>query len=323
MTTFICTGSLFSGWESIHNNYLLADSSLHPVCVELSAFSAKIFQEQASGTDQLNWKPPCLDNHHSKEAKLLLSTVQCEPPLMWADTSSCLFLDFWQKVSEDVRFVLFYSSPEFELSKYIQKHSYDPSTVKSVVDAWIVRTRSMLTFFMKFRSTSLLIDVQSAMGNPGKLISTINDVLDTELNEPARKNYFPQNDSVLYEYFAATLLADNDNVSDLFDEVRSTATILEKDVPELRDIRSRTELLIPDFLKKIDIQKQLETDLTLASDKLTMMGLQLHQTQKELESYYLKERDTAVLNEKYLKFLNQDSLLKLARLARLSESSDQ
>lgn len=316
MTTLICTGALFSDWELICKQLLQTNYSHHPVFTELSKLSTNMFQNQLLESKQMYWKPFPPNAEVSQDARMLLSSIRPEQQFIWADSNSCLALDFWQEASEDVSFVLFYSSPEFELSKYIKENSYDPIEVKSVLDAWNTRTRSMLTFFMQFRNKCLLVDVQDAMRTPEKLVQKINEVLNTVLAEPCSKSTKFPKDLILHEYFAATLVSNNDKVSELFDEVRSTATVLDEYIPKLTDIHTRTELLIPGFLKNIDQMDQLKNSLAIAEDEINMMNLQIHEIQKELEFYYKKEKETAALNAEYLKFLNQDPALKLARLAR-------
>ena len=322
MTILICSGSLFSDWETTHEQHLLVDSQHHEIYRELSALNENMCREYSPGIDKLGWKPFSPDESYTDKARHLLTSVPNEPWLAWADTNSSLILDFWQSVSDDARFMLFYDSPEYELSRFIKMHSYTPSAIRDVIEAWTIHTRAMLTFFMNNRDKCLLIDIQSAMRSPDKLIDKVNEVFDTELHGTGNKDYETHEESVLHEYFAATLLADNDVVSELFDEVRSAATLLDNKDHALKDIQSRTELLIPVFLEKIDQQERLQNNLKQTSEELSTLDLQLHQTQKELEFYYLKERDTASLNDKYVEFLNKNPLLKLARLARLNESGE-
>ncbi len=321
MTILICSGPLFSDWENIPEKYLLPGSSHHKINVELSALNTKICLEHMPGTENLNFRSFSPDQSYSQKAKQLLSFVQTEPQPVWADVNSCLILDFWQEVSEDTRFVLFFSSPEYELSNYLKNNLFDSSTVKSVIDAWKVRTRAMLTFFMNTRNKCLLVNVQSATRNPGNLIRKINETFDTCLTSAEKNSTHTPEESVMYKYLAATLLANNGAADELFNEACSTATQLDDDFG-LPDIQVRTALLVPNFLRQAGQQEKQKRALAQTADKLIMMELQLHQTQKELEFYYLKERDTATLNEQYLEFLNQNPLLKLARLARLNESPE-
>jgi len=322
MTIIICSGPLFTDWKDLHDQILLTDSVGHGTYEELSELNTKICKEQMPEADLVGWKPFSTDGAYDQEATQLLECVSAEPLLTWADPNSSLILNFWCKASEETRFILFYSSPEYALSHYIRKHTFDASAIKSAIEAWTVRTRAMLTVFLVNRNRCLLLDVQSAMTNTDKLVRAINEAFSTAIAEPNQKGYQSPKESVLHEYLAATLLANDALASELYDEIRSTATRLDDDRLVLRDIQTRTELLIPDFLWRSNQQEQVEKDLNKTTDDLNMMELQLHQTQNELEFYYFKERDTAALNEKYVEFLNQNPVLKLARLARLNEPSE-
>ena len=110
-------------------------------------------------------------------------------------------------------------------------------------------------------------------------------------------------------------------MSELFDEVRSAATVIDDNAMSLQGVQSRAENLIPAILEKINHHEQFETDLKHLAEELTNTSLQLHQTQKELEHYYLKERETSAFFEKYIEQIGQKPVLKLARLVRLSENS--
>ena len=116
MTTLICSGTLFSGWRDALKKLVPADSFELPTHTEISALAKEICQQQYPDMDELRWKPFTPDNKYINKAGQLLSSVKNEPLFTWADNNNCLYLNFCKTISEDVKFVLFYSSPEFELS---------------------------------------------------------------------------------------------------------------------------------------------------------------------------------------------------------------
>ncbi|RLA50103.1 MAG: hypothetical protein DRR42_14065 [Gammaproteobacteria bacterium] len=322
MSILICTGSLFSEWQKNLENLTLGNLEHHQTYSRLSALSEDICQQNSAGTDKLEWKVFTPQDKYADKATQLFSTAQNEPIFVWADTNSGLFLNFWYATAENAKFVLFYSSPEHELGSYLKAHPYDTAIVKKVIQAWITRTRAMLTFFMRNRDHSVLIDVESASKNTIGVIEKINKTFDVELNKP--KNTMRDHEEPIFQkYLAASLLFRNDTVAEIFDEVRSAATVICDSDLTIEDIQKRTENLIPVFQKAVTKHDQLVIDYSNANEELNMAILQLHKTQEELEFYYLKECETAAQYKKLVESLQQTPLLKLARLARLNEQSRQ
>ena len=322
MTTFICSGTLFSDWHHIVEKHLSADEKYHPVSKELSSFSKEICKPQFPEIDERAWKPFSPDENYQDKANRLLSTVEDSPVFTWADSNCSLLLDFWQAANDYAKFILFYSSPEYELSNYIDLHLFDESEIGQVITAWIIRTRAMLTFFMNNRNRCLLVNVQSVKKYPDQFIKEINKSFHLAIDGKRDEDRKAATEPILQRYLATTLLLDNDSVSELFDEVLSAATMIKETDLEFKDIHARAQSLIPGFLNAVNQHDQLTKNLKEVTEELTATSLQLHQTQEELEFHYLRERDTSALNEKYLEFLNQDPFLRLARKARMGETSD-
>lgn len=323
MAILIISGSLFSDWQSILDEHLPTESLNRELQGSLSALTTEIFHEQMPGTDQMEWEPLDPDGIYDQQAEQLLGSVDENLLFSWADQNSSLTLDLWRKASKRTCFIMFYCSPEYALARYLENHTFDTPTIKTVIDAWIIRTRAMLAFFMKHRNICLLIDIHTANKNPDALVRLINQAFETTLISPDNNSCHSSEVSILHRYFAASLLANNGTASELFDEVMSTATMLDDRTPVLiSDIHQRLGSMAPEFLATASEAAHLHKALKQVTEDLRMMELQLHQTQKELEFYYLKERDTAILNKKYTEFLEQNPVLKLARAVRTSKQPE-
>ena len=320
MTILICSGPLFADWKKCHLSHVLMDSLNHPKSAELSALNRKICEHQWPEKEELAWAPFSPDQTYLSEAKQLLDSDK-DSSFVWIDNDSCLLLDFWNNASGNTKFALFYSSPEFELANYIKDYSYDATETQGFIENWIRRNRAMLSFFMRNRETCLLFDLETANKAPINLVKIINNAFNTELLDVNRKNKQRIEDVDLYEYLAATILNKNDMVSELFDEIRSAATVIGSEAPILLDIEARTEKLIPAFLEKINQYENTAIGSMQLPEVLANAQLQLYQAQKELEHFYLKERDTAIFFEQFVENIYQKQFLNIARVARLSENT--
>lgn len=323
MKLLISSGTLFSDWHSIHDQ-VFRSKMLHREALEkLSSINKKMFKNLTTNDGGMALNISNIDQAFLNEATTCLVSAKEDQPIAWADIHSSLFLDFWNNVSNDSYFICFFCSPEYELASYLANNSFDSEATEEVLSAWSTRTKSMLAFFMQNKKNCLLVDVQSVHQNPGLLIQKINDFSETNWQEPDNIVKPPSADFVLYEYLAATLLSTKKDLSALFDDVRSTATVLGDDSFIFREIQERSKLLIPQFQKVVDQSAQQECDWIDISNELTSTKLQLHQTQSELEFYFLKEQKTAILNDKYKRFLAQNPLLKLSRIARTNEAFEE
>jgi hypothetical protein len=323
MTTLICTGTMFSGWQSVTNAFESVESKQNPLKNELSALNAKICGQRFTDIEELNWGPFTPEEEHLNFASELISKTNETPIFVWADNNSSLLLDFWNAAAKDAKFLLFYSSPEYELSSYFKTNPFNAKEIERIIECWVTRLRAMLTFFMNNREHCLLVNVQTVKSEYGLFTQTIKEKFDLDSeHEPSVADMQPENFNLM-EYVTATLMFENDTAAEIFDEVRSAATVIAGNDSNTRDIQARVEKLTPDFLNKVAQLTQFGNDFKKISDELTMTNLQLHQTQEELEFFYLSERDTATLNEQYVDFLNNDPLIRLARLARVSETSEQ
>jgi hypothetical protein len=316
MTTLICSGTLFSRWREILNKHLPTDSFQLSVHAEMSTLAKEICQQQFPESDKLDWKPFTPDNKYANKVNQLISNIENEPLFAWEDANSSLYLNFWKATIKDAKFALFYSSPELELSNYINNHPFDRSRVEKVINAWVIRTRSMLTFFMKNRDRCLLMNIQSADSANEIFIKTLNKLLD--LNLPPKSSSTPllNQSSPLIEFLASTVLLKNQHVSELYDEVRSAATLISEQDRSISSIEGRNQSLINAFLADVTNFKQLIDNHAELEDELSLNQLQISQMAEELEHYFNKSIEQERMNNTMADYLSSDPLLKIARQAR-------
>jgi len=319
MTTLISTGSLFSNWQETFEKQLAADSSGRTEYAGLSSLTKDIIRQQFTDSDELGWKPFTVDNQYSEKASLLFSNVKKGDLLAWNSSNNCFILDFWEKTAKDANFVLFYSSPEFELSNYINQHSFDAERIKLVIDSWLIRTKAMLTFFMNNRERSVLVNAQSAHCRDELFMQVINKQFDMNL-EPPRKNQTSLNKSaVLIEYLATTLLLKHRKVAELYDEVLSTATQTDKADNLILSIENRSEALIETYLAEVHAHQQIRSAKKALDEELSFMQLQIKQLTEELELTFKNSIEQEKIANTMTQYLSDDPLLKITRWTRQAQ----
>jgi low affinity Fe/Cu permease len=316
MTTLICAGTLFSDWQRVLLNTLSVNPELSHVYKQLAAFNAEICSRHFQITDQATWEPFSVEENHLDQARNLLSATQNEPLFSWGDRSNVLFLDLWKTADETSRFLLFYSSPEFELGNYFNTHPFDESQVESIIEAWAIRTRAMLAFFMNNRKRCLLVNVQSA-DTPGNLfLKKINEHFQLDLKTGIATEEQQNEHSAMLKYLSATLLLNNGKVAQLYDETLSTATVLCDQDKDFQNIQCRSTALIPAYLDELKTLIKTEHLKNELVEKLSMKQRQIFQVREELDYYYVKSQEQEKILADYLR---SDRLLRIARKVRLNQ----
>ena len=313
MTILICTGTLFSNWHEIAKLTAVNDPKHNVVCENLSVFSKKICQKQFPDSDELSWRPFSPSDEQIDSTEEMFLSAKDEDFFSWADSNCSLFLNFWQSTFNNPRFILFYSSPEHELGSYLSENPFDESNIERIMQAWLVRTRAMLAFFMANRNQCLLVNVKSANSERRLFARAANEHLNLTIPVPAKKQ---SENMVLLEYLATSLLQGNELVSELYDEVRSAATVICERDKSIIDIQSRSRSLINAFLKEAASHTQLmQTSKDLGED-LYLQKIQVSQLMEELEFHYKSNQEESDI---FASYIGSDPLLNIARQVRKSK----
>jgi len=318
MSILICSGPLLSNWTNILEENVLKASRFLPAYRELTALSINICDRHTRTEDELSWKSFSPDKSFLDTAGRLFSTIENEPLFAWADHHSSLFLDFWRSVNKDIRFILFYTSPEHELAHYLESNSFDKSSADRVISAWYERSRAMLTFFLNNRKASLLVDVHAAASSTGSLLQTVNNQFNIGLAEQTEQVVQHPMPSPIVEYLAVTLLLGRHEISELYDEIRSAATLLGGQDNSIAGPERRSELLIGPFLGELASIEKIGKEKAELEHMISLTELKFGQVTEELDLYFKKshdlERATAIMAD----YLDDDPLLRIARKVRQS-----
>jgi len=316
MTTLIFTGSLFSDLDHTLEKYGVVDNIYHPMRSELSELCAEICKQRYPNTDPLAQVPFSPNDAHLEKARRHFCSVGEEQVVAWKDNNTCLMLDFWQAAASDAKFVLLYTSPEHELANCIEKNEYDVSPIEDVIEAWAIRTRAMLNFFMNNREYSVLVNINWVGTTNGQLTDVLNKHFDLDLDNATTTAANSPDRSALLQYLATTLLLENESVSELYDEVRSAATVVSGFDQTIPDIEERSTSLVSAFLDEVSAFKQLTELQQESRDELSLKQLQLDQLAEALEHYFQKSHEQVQHVSAMVTYLGNDPLLNIARQAR-------
>jgi hypothetical protein len=316
MTILICSGTLYSGWQQTAALSNVTGPQPSPVSTKLTALSEKICRQQFPETDELDWKPFSPSEEDTNAGSALLSLLKNEPFFAWADNHSSLYLDYWNSTIEDAGFLLFYSSPEFELSRYIIRDAYNTAQAENVMRAWLIRSRAMLAFFMNNRSRCLLVNVQSAESEQQLFTSVLSEHFKLKLDNNHSTVSETSKALALEEYLASSLLLGDETVAELYDEIRSAATIICEQDKAMPDIKSRSNSLIDKFLQEAASYRELAQSHKQLEEDLNLTQLQFSQVTEELEYYFNTNKEQEKI---FTDYLRTDPLLNTARQVRKSQ----
>ncbi|MDB9313048.1 hypothetical protein PN462_08035 [Spirulina sp. CS-785/01] len=116
------------------------------------------------------------------DAKALIEKYNVPPIWGWKDPRTTLFLDFWESLIPDAKFLFIYRSP-WEVVDSLYRRG-DITFIKNpnfAIHTWYNYNRIILNFFRKNSKKSLLLKLDKIIQNPNNLISKINQHFNLQL----------------------------------------------------------------------------------------------------------------------------------------------
>ena len=182
--------------------------------------------------------------------------------------------------------------------------------------AWLIRSRAMLAFFMNNRSRCLLVNVQSAESEQQLFTSVLSEHFKLKLDNNHSTVSETSKALALEEYLASSLLLGDETVAELYDEIRSAATIICEQDKAMPDIKSRSNSLIDKFLQEAASYRELAQSHKQLEEDLNLTQLQFSQVTEELEYYFNTNKEQEKI---FTDYLRTDPLLNTARQVRKSQ----
>jgi hypothetical protein len=156
------------------------------------------FHEQVLRSHHLNdtgWtletKIP-LQEQHCEQAKSLIAKNSSLPVWGWKDPRTALFLNFWQSLLPNAKFLLIYRSP-WEVADSLYRRG-DPLFVEHpelAVKVWSHYNQLIVDFYERFSDRCLLVNIESIKSHSSFLIHALNQKFQLSLPEPKIDLYEP------------------------------------------------------------------------------------------------------------------------------------
>lgn len=257
----------------------------------------------------------------SDKISVFCSSIDPEETLVWWDEQSCLCLNFWRNTLEDSKFLLFYTSPEQELANFFASEQFDVQVISQVVTAWMIRTRAMLGFYARHRTDCLLVNSESAALHGASLVDLINKQFGTELQGQFTGHSATQRFNIVDLFLASSQILGNENVAEIYDELRSLTTVLQAEDKDMADDRDRADLLFQRCVMENQVLKKALESGQKKSEQLELARAHIKELQSELEFYYTQLEAQTARNELLGSYVGDDPFLELVRKARSASTS--
>lgn len=120
-------------------------------------------------------------------AQELINKKQVRSVWGWKDPRTTLFLEFWQKLLPETKFLLVFRAP-WEVVDSLYRRGSDElfqAYPEKAVEVWIHYNQKMLEFYEKYPDHCLLLSLDQIIANPQEFITRINDKFALNLSAPS------------------------------------------------------------------------------------------------------------------------------------------
>jgi hypothetical protein len=198
-----------------------------------------------------------------------------------ADEAFFAGLDSWSKASE-IKFIVFYASPVFSLAMTLSEQYLSKDECEEQYTLWLEQTQKAYGFYKQHKSQCLLLDVQDVINNNLAAEAVLGNFCGSKIT----LGDIAVNTAVDALLVANTLLVEQDDLFELYDEVRSVAPLFgEFKVSGLNDSAQQADEALQ-LLQFAHMQKtkatKLKHDLSSEIEKNKDLNLKVVEAQNEL-----------------------------------------
>ncbi|HEB69124.1 MAG TPA: hypothetical protein ENI88_05825 [Desulfobulbus sp.] len=220
----------------------------------------------------------------------------------WTNPFSTWLLEFWKSLDLNIYFILVYSSPEEDISRFMQ-NVVNPSS-EVAADLWRSYNTQLLRFYNRNRKRCLLVSRNAGLSDPSSLLKLCSERFDVslQLDAVALDTQTEKLDPIGF-VLSQRLLQGRQDVHTLYNEIQATATLpdgedYQKQVDEAWPAYRQLSLTITEQQERYatesaDQARQLEQqhqELEQCREENKLLLLQLHQVQEELEAIFLESQ---------------------------------
>ncbi len=144
----------------------------------------------------------------------------------WADVRTVRLLDFWNKIEDEIGFVLIYSSPEFAVAQALKNQPPTQETIQNIIAAWEACNTEMLRFYHRHMDQCMLVNLLSIRHTPEQYVKEVAKYFQIHLKWiPSDAPKEQMEVSALSTILSSTLIEDFQSVIALYRELESSANI--------------------------------------------------------------------------------------------------
>jgi len=112
----------------------------------------------------------------------------------WKDPRTTLFLDFWNEIAPDTKFLFLYRDPLTVIDSLFRRKGERYLFFKPLMaaDAWLLYNRKMLEFYNKHPEKCLIANINGINNCPDESLQKISKWLDYPLDKPYSDIYHPK-----------------------------------------------------------------------------------------------------------------------------------
>ena len=270
--------------------------------VEIGTFHQDVLMSQGIGSDGWTTLPKVhVSQQFVGRAKALRDKRVQEGGLWgWKEPRTTLFLDFWNELIPEAKFVFVYRSPwEVVDSLFTRGDTTFANNPRLAVEVWQTYNNAILDFYNLNQDCSILLHIDNLQGTENSLISRISQKLKIALN-PLNEKVFQSSEMhrevstthrpvLLSRYFPNTLdlykklddIADLSACGDFFEDTNPSSEESYRDWI-LQDWRMNKRYLVSLQQTQTELQ-QTQTELQQTQTELQQTQTELQQTQTELQ----------------------------------------
>lgn len=258
--------------------------------------------------------------YYVDQARILIrDNASSTQPWGWKDPRTTLFLNFWENLLPDAKFLLVYRSPwEVIDSIYRRGDVTFRQNPEFALAIWMNYNQLVLDFYQRFSEKCLLIHLKQIVDRPTAFMELLSQRLSIPLDSPTESIYdgsllktetsSSQRAMLIQRYFPDAYM--------LYQELNAATGFSEHSTSLNQELLSPTAWLLTDWLDLRCLQKKIKDEVTTLKDQLfsaqeelanVSQRNQLLQTENRTlqEENCLLQKDTAQLLESKEHLKNQ------------------
>ncbi|MBW4694344.1 MAG: sulfotransferase [Lyngbya sp. HA4199-MV5] len=217
-------------------------------------------------------------------AKLLIQkNASSTQPWAWKDPRTVLFLNFWNNLIPNAKFIFVYRSPwEVADSLYRRGDEIFHHNPNFALDLWMSYNQAILAFYQQFPDKCVLAHLDAIASDTTAFVESIGQQLGVSITSPEKDIYDPsllnsesssQRATLIQRYFP--------DVYALYQQLNCTVNFCDHAILVNQELASPTAWLLKDWLDVRVLEAKLNHEVSCFRDHLSSSQVQLARLEQE------------------------------------------